>query len=299
MPNFVLFGTAKAGTTSVYKYLEQHPDIYMSSAKEPGFFAFEGEKPIFNGRGAQKWVDRSIVTDLESYQALFTGYAGQKAIGEASPYYIYYPLAAERMHHYVPDIKLIAILRNPVDRAFSNYLMTIRDRAEPLKDFQAALAAELDRIKDNWGPKWHYKNQGFYYQQLQPYYEKFDPKQIKIYLYEDFIAKPIELVQNSFEFLEVDPTFVPNMEEKYNVSQIPRNQALHKFLNKPNRIKSLIKPFLPLKFRQNLQQQAKQKILFKPELKPSIRSQLIREYREDILKLQDLIQQDLSLWLKC
>ncbi len=89
MPNFILFGAAKAGTTSVYKYLEQHPDIFMSSFKEPGFFAFEGEKPVLNGPGAQKWVDRWVVTDLEAYQQLFSEYNGQKAIGEASPYYIY------------------------------------------------------------------------------------------------------------------------------------------------------------------------------------------------------------------
>jgi hypothetical protein len=298
LPNFVIFGAAKAGTTSLYKYVEQHPDVYMSSFKEPGFFAFEGEKPTFNGPGAQQWVDRWVVTDLSSYQSLFDDYQGQKAIGEASPYYLYYSRAAERIHHYVPDMKLIAILRNPVDRAFSNYAWAVRDRAESIMDFAEALQLEESRIKDNWGPKWHYKLKGFYFAQLQPYFAKFQPEQIKICLYENFVADPIAIVQDIFAFLDLDATFVPDMSKKHNISQIPRNQMWHQFLDKPNPIKSLIKPFLPQQFRQNLKQNAKQKNLFKPELEPTIRYQLIAEYREDILKLQDLIQQDLSLWLK-
>lgn len=297
MPNFLVFGAAKSGTTSIYKYLEQHPDVFMSSFKEPGFFAFEGERPILNGPGAQKWVDRWVVTDLESYQQLFADYNGQKAIGEASPYYIYYEKTAATIYKHVPDIKLIAILRNPADRAFSNYVWAVRDRAESITNFQDAIAAEEKRIKENWGPKWHYKNQGFYYQQLQPYYELFKREQIKIYLYENFVKQPVAVMQDIFDFLEIDDSFIPNMSRKHNTSRIPKNKFWHKFLDRPNPVKSLIKPLLPLDFRQNLKQNAKEKNLFKPKLTPELRQQLIAEYREDINKLQDLIRQDLSRWL--
>jgi hypothetical protein len=298
MPNFVIFGAAKAGTTSLYKYLEQHPDVYMSSFKEPGFFAFEGEKPIFNGPGAQKWVDRWIVTDLKSYQALFATYSGEKAVGEASPYYLYYGRSAERMRKYVPNIKLIAILRDPVERAFSNYVWAVRDRAESITDFGDALAVEEQRIKDNWSIKWHYKNQGFYYRQLKYYFEVFKKEQFKIYLYENFVVNPIEIMQDIFRFLEVDDKFVTDMSNKHNTSRIPHNRAWHHFLEKPNTIKAIVKPFLPFKFRQNLKQYAQEKNLFKPKLDPEIRKHLLAEYREDILNLQDLIEQDLSKWLE-
>lgn len=297
MPNFLVFGAAKSGTTSIYKYLEQHPDVFMSSFKEPGFFAFEGETPTLNGPGAQKWVDKWVVTDLESYQKLFANYQGEKAIGEASPYYIYYQKTAATIHQHVPEMKLIAILRNPVDRAFSNYVWAVRDRAENLTDFQDALAAEDDRIKENWGPKWHYKNQGFYYRQLKPYYELFALEQIKIYLYENFVAEPVAVMQDIFQFLGIDHDFTPDMSRKHNTSLIPRNKSWHQFLDKPNPIKSIIKPLLPLKFRQNLKQDAKEKNLFKPSLSPQLRQQLMTEYREDILKLQELTQQDFSNWL--
>ncbi|MGK7947666.1 MAG: sulfotransferase [Xenococcaceae cyanobacterium] len=297
MPNFLVFGAAKSGTTSIYKYLEQHPDVFMSSFKEPGFFAFEGETPTLNGPGAQKWVDKWVVTDLESYQKLFTDYNGEKAIGEASPYYIYYPKSAATIYKHVPNIKLIAILRNPVDRAFSNYVWAVRDRAESITDFQDALAAEENRIKENWGPKWHYKNQGFYYRQLKPYYELFKKEQIKIYLYENFVKQPVAVMQDIFDFLEIDDSFVPDMSRKHNTSRIPKNKFWHQFLDKPNPFKSIIKPLLPLDFRQNLKQNAKEKNLFKPTITSGIRQQLIAEYREDISKLQDLIGQDLSKWL--
>ena len=299
MPNFILFGAAKAGTTSVYKYLEQHPDVFMSSFKEPGFFAFEGEKPRLNGPGAQKWVDRWVVTDLAAYQQLFAEYEGQTAIGEASPYYLYYyEKTPQRIYHYLPDVRLIAVLRNPVERSFSNYVWAVRDRAESLTNFNDALAAEAARIKDNWGPKWRYKDQGFYYRQLKPYYEIFQPEQIKICLYEDFVANPVAIMQDIFAFLKIDANFIPDMSKKHNTSKIPRNKIWHQFLVKSNPIKSAIKPFLPLKFRQNLKEKAQEKNLFKPTLEPKIRDRLTAEYREDILQLQDLIGRDLSLWLE-
>ena len=297
MPNFLVFGAAKSGTTSVYKYLQQHPDILMSSFKEPGFFAFAGEHPTLNGPGAQKWVDRWVVTELEAYQKLFDNYQGEKAIGDASPYYIYYQKSPYNIKKYVPEMKLIAILREPVQRAFSNYVWAIRDRAEHLTSFAEALAAESERIKDNWGPKWHYKNQGFYYQQLKPYYELFPSEQIKIYLYDDLVSNPVKTMQDIFNFLGVDDSFEPNMKKKHNTSKLPKNKFLHNFLDKPNVIKSAIKPLLPLDFRYNLKQNAKQKNLYKPQLEPQIRQELAAEYRENILLLQDLIQQDLSKWL--
>jgi Sulfotransferase family len=298
MPNFLVFGAAKSGTTSVYKYLQQHPDILMSSFKEPGFFAFEGEHPILNGPGAQKWVDRWVVSDLAAYQELFANYQGEKAIGDASPYYIYYEKTPHTIKKYAPEMKLIAILREPVDRAFSNYVWALRDRAESLTDFAEALAVEESRIKDNWGPKWHYKNQGFYYQQLKPYYDMFPREQIKIYLYDDLVGDSVKVMQDIFTFLEVDANFQPNMSKRHNTSKLTRNQAWQKFLDKPNIFKSAIKPFLSEKFRQNIKQNAKEKNSYKPKLDENLRQELKVEYRDNIVQLQDLIQQDLSLWLE-
>ena len=298
LPNFLIFGVAKAGTTSLYKYIEQHPEVYMSSFKEPGFFAFEGQKLNFKGPGTENRINKWSVTDIDSYKAMFAGVKDQKAIGEATPLYLYYPQACNRIKHYIPDAKLIAMLRDPVERAFSNYVWAVQPGAEPIQNFTEALAAEPERIKNNWGPRWHYKAQGFYYQQLKPYFETFDYQQIKICLYQDFVANPQQVIRDIFKFLEIDDSLEIDLLKKHNVTQIPRNKTWQQFLSKPNPIKSLIKPFVPLKFRQNIKQNAQAKNLYKPKLNPEVRQQLIAEYRTDILQLQDLIGRDLSRWLE-
>jgi len=299
LPNFLILGAAKAGTTSLYKYLEQHPDIYMSSFKEPGFFAFEGEQLNFQGPGTKTRINKWSVTDINTYQEMFAGVTTEKAIGEATPLYLYYPKACDRIKHYIPDAKLIVMLRDPVERAFSNYVWAVQPGAEPITNFTDALAAEPERINHNWGPRWHYKAQGFYYRQLKLYYENFTRQQIKIYLHEDFVANPVAVLQDIFKFLAIDNTFCPDMSKKHNTSQIPRNKTWHKFINQPNLIKSIIKPLLPVDLRQNIKKNAKNNNLYKPQLSPEVRQLLITEYQPDILQLQELIGRDLSKWLEC
>ncbi len=153
MPNFLIIGAAKAGTTALYSYLKQHPQIYMSPEKEPHFFAFEGEQPNFGGTaGKQEWLNRTVITDIETYRKQFQKVSREIAIGEASALYLYIPKAVERINHYIPDVKLITILRNPIERAYSAFLFQIRDELEPITDFAQALEEEKIRINKNWYP---------------------------------------------------------------------------------------------------------------------------------------------------
>ena len=121
MPNFLIIGAMRAGTTSLYHYLKQHPQVYMSPVKEPRFFALEGEKPD-PGRPTDERLMNHSITDIEAYRALFQAVSKETAIGEASPLYLYSPKAPERIRHYIPDAKLIAVLRDPVERAYSHFL---------------------------------------------------------------------------------------------------------------------------------------------------------------------------------
>ena len=172
MPNFLIVGAAKAGTTALYTYLKQHPQVYTTPQKETSFFAFEGEKINFTGPGDNQ-VSEYPITDLATYQQQFQGVNQEKAIGEACPVYLYHPQAARRIHHYVPDVRLIAILRNPIDRAYTNYLHLVREGRETATDFIDALQAEPQRIKDNWLWFWYYTKLGYYAEQLQRYYQLF------------------------------------------------------------------------------------------------------------------------------
>ncbi|NEO98888.1 MAG: sulfotransferase [Symploca sp. SIO2E9] len=298
MPNFLIIGAPKAGTSTIYDYLNQHPQIYMSPEKEPMFFAFKGEKMSFCGPGDDQDVNYYAVTDIETYCNLFKGVSNEIAIGEASTTYLYSQRAPGRIHHHLPNAKLIAILRNPVDRAYSNFLHFVRDCREPLTDFTQALEQEEIRIHNNWGYFWHYRHQGFYYGQLKRYFNTFDQGQIKVYLYEDFTANPLSLLQDIFQFLGIDETFVPDMSIRLNVSGIPKNKALNNFLREPNPIKDAIKLFLPDRLGPRLKAHLHRRNLAKPELSPEVRAEVLQVYREDLLKLQDLIERDLSKWLE-
>ncbi len=152
LPNFLVIGATKSGTTSLYTYLKQHPEVYMPM-KEPNFFALEGREPPFF-RGPEGWKEPSQkrITDLEGYRTLFAGASGEKAMGEVSPLYLYAPQAAYRIRRYVPEAKLVAILRNPVERAYSAYMHLVREDREPL-GFAEALKEEERRIQSNWGPE--------------------------------------------------------------------------------------------------------------------------------------------------
>jgi hypothetical protein len=296
MPNFVVIGAAKSGTTSLYHYLDQHPDVYMSPVKEPNFFALEGEKADFRGPGADERINRWSVTDLDAYRRLFEGASDEKALGEASPLYLYSEKAAERIKHHVPEAKLIVVLRNPADRAYSSFLHVVLNGREPYKDFARALEAEDERIRANWDWVWHYKNMGFYHEQLSRYFEAFGPEQVQVHLYEDLNRDPNGVVRKTYEFLGVDASFVPRDPPRYNVTGVPRSKLLNDLLRKKNPLKSAVRPFLPKKFRRRLLIDMQNRILVKPPFPEDVRGQLVAGFTEDLSKLQELIGRDLSGW---
>lgn len=300
MPNFLIIGAAKSGTTALYHYLKQHPQIYMSPMKEPHFFAFEGQKLEFQGPSSdQEALNRASITDIETYRSQFQGVTNEVAIGEASAMYLYIPEAPERIHHYIPEAKLIAILRNPAERAYSAFSFLIREGREPLTDFAQALQAEERRIRQNWVPLYYYQQLGFYYAQMKRYFDLFNRDQIRVYLYEDLSTNSASMLPDIFQFLGVDDTFTPDLTSRYNKSGIPRNKALNTFLRTQYPIKSIFKPLLPEALRRRLVVSFQNLNLEKPPSLPSkLRRQLIEMYREDILKLQDLTQQDLTKWLE-
>jgi hypothetical protein len=294
MPNFFLIGAMKAGTTSIYHYLGEHPEIFMSALKEPRFFAFDG-RVSYSGPGDDEFIP---VMSLEAYSSLFDGVCDEKAIGEASTVYLYSPIAAACIRGRLPHARIVAVLRDPVDRAYSNYAYMVRRGYEPLGDFWAAAQAEKERIHKNWQPVWHYVNHGFYYGQIKRYLDVFPAPQIKVCLYDDLVADPVKFVQGIFCFLQVNETFVPDVSRRYNEGRIPRNRTLHQVLVKPNPVKSLFKLLVAQKLRRRLEIILREKNLQAPSpLSAELRARLRKLYREDILQLQNLIRRDLSCWL--
>lgn len=296
MPTFLVIGAAKGGTTALHRYLSQHPEIYMSERKELRFFPFENQKPDHRGPGDLADL-ASMGMSIEEYRAFFADGASYAVRGESSPLYLYAPRSAERIKHYIPEVKLIAVLRQPADRAHSHYMMLRMDGLETL-DFAEALAAEDQRVADKWGHRWHYRRRGFYAEQLRRYFNLFKREQIKICLYEDYVDDPVGFIQDLFRFLNVDDTFIPDMSVRHNESRVPRNKSLQTYLLEPRRAKNIIKQFVPGKLSRRIGDRLRRSNLTKPPLPDKIRRQLTEIYRDDILELQEMIGRDLSHWLK-
>ncbi|MDJ1183165.1 sulfotransferase family protein [Roseofilum casamattae] len=305
LPNFLIIGAPKAGTTSLYRYLNSHPQIFLPEKKEPHFFSFEGRSQGFNGPGQEKFMQKRVTTWAD-YCRLFSTVNDEIAIGEASTSYLYVPEAADRIQHYLPDVKLIAMLRQPVDRAFSNYMHHYRNGGEIILDFAEAFYAEEQRMADGWSPFWQYKSIGLYARHLQRYFDRFDREQIRVYWYDDFTADPIGVVKDIFSFLNVGDRYLPDTSKRYNVSYVkkePRSKTIHNLLNRDNVLRSTVKRLLPQQLRQRTrnflmkQNTAELDKPYQARLSPSIRQSLTQDYHQDILNLQDLLSKDLSAWL--
>lgn len=299
LPNFLIIGAAKSGTSSLYMYLEQHPEIFMSPIKEPHFFSFDSVSSITSGPG-----DTIIqaITNLDDYKHLFDNVTTEKAIGEASTSYLYRPEAAKRIYDMIPDINLIAILRHPAERAFSAYMHVVRDQREVAKNFEQALAMETIRKQANWDPIWHFTNVGFYYDQLTRYYKLFPKDQIKIFLYDELANNPTSLLHNIFEFLDVDANFNIDTSIKINVSGEQRNEFINflskALFNKPNPIRWISRQVIPKFWRYKVTNWIRNRNLIKQQIPYQQRKELIKLYRKDILQLEGLINKDLSHWLE-
>jgi hypothetical protein len=300
LPNFLIIGASKSGTSSLYNYLWQHRDVYMSAVKEPGFFAFAGQQLCFQGPGDAP-TNQIGVTERAAYEALFAGVTTEKAIGEGSTLYLYHPDAPGRIRATIPDARLIAILRNPADRAFSSFQYTTRDSREPLTSFAEALAAEPERIAANWSHIWHYRQVGYYAHQLQRYFDCFPKEQIVVYTYDEFSAEPQRVLTGLFRFLDVDPSFKSDVSLRYNVSGPARLKWLQQFLIKPHPLKEPLKRFLPVYTRRRLVNRALAANVRTEErmvLDTAERRKLLEGYRNDIRQLETLIEKDLSHWLE-
>ena len=298
LPNFLIIGAAKSGTSSLYMFLMQHPEIYMSPTKEPHFFSFDNESKMTQGPGDPI---HEAITDFDAYQAQFDGVTNEKAIGEASTSYLYRPEAPGRIHAILPDVKLIAILRDPADRAFSAYMHVVRDKRETAKNFAEALSLEETRKAAGWEPIWHFTSVGHYYEQLQRYYELFTPEQIRVYLFEDLINNHAESLANIYDFLGVDPGFVPGSLMRYNASGHVRSETVAEesawLFSNPNLIRWASHKVLPHNWRMKFATWVRFKNLKRPEIPGEIRKQLIDQFRDEIHQLEGLINRDLSNWL--
>ena len=290
LPNFVVIGAAKAGTTALYWYLAEHPAVFMSPVKETNYFAFgRGES------GELLYGDPELhyfpVTSLPDYEALFAEAGDATAIGEASPIYLECPQAASRIRALLPQARLICGLRQPVDRAYSDYQMYLRARGQrfdPMRDLTAASA---------WArPDSHWMRIGRYYDQLLRYFEAFPRTQIHVFLFDDFKRNPERVVQDIYGFLGVDPAFVPDFATPHNVGGMPASRLVEGLLT--NRVlRSAVEPWIPKRAASWVRRLRTKNMRQAPPLPAALRQELTQHFRADIAHTSELIGRSLDLWL--
>ena len=296
-PDFLVIGSAKAGTTSLYRYLKSHPQIYLSRMKEPKYFAFPDTRPVL--RGPDHRIP--VIWKTADYRRLFEARTMETVAGEMSTVYLCSECSPGAIRKLIPNAKLIAILRNPAERAYSHFCHNRRDGQEPLADFAAALDAEEKRIAQGWWVRYHYRHRGYYARQLRPYLELFPRRQMLILLYDDLVADCQEFLKKICSFLGIDENYIFDTAERQNVTVgIPRTFVLRRILRWVGPAKHRILRAVPPKLMATLYP-ALSKLIWapKPEFRPAVRAQLVSEFKPDILELQKIIGRDLSAWLRC
>ncbi len=297
-PDFLVIGAARSATTALCDSLAQHPDVFMCVPKEPHFFAMQGRRPDFRGPGDEAMINSRTVFRPDDYLSLFDGCADSHVAGEGSVSSLYYGRAAQRIRSHVPRARLICILRDPSERAWSAF-QYMRSRCyEPLDDCREALRDEPRRIRENWHHIWHYREMGFYHRQLSVYFELFDREQILVLMFDDFRQDHDEVLARCFRHLGVNHTYQAVNRPSGVVSGEPKRRRLGKLLARQNPIKDIMRPLVPRSLRQAVWRRIARANLRKKPIPADVRAELAAGYRTDILRLQELLDRDLSSWLE-
>jgi len=243
LPNLFVIGAPKCGTTSLHRYLAQHPRISMSALKEPKYFLTEGARPHHRGPGDER-ACRNYVVDRGAYEALFTYPPGPGAYaGESTPYYLWDGAAAVRIRSLVPEARLVAVLREPTLRAYSNWA-DLREQGREKLDFASAVAAEEERRRLDWEPFWLYRELGLYGEQLTRLFTVFPREQVLVLLAEDLSEAPDRGVDEVCAFLGLDPLPAPLEDERLNQTMYRpvnrKSRALERLLEHGQRARPLV-----------------------------------------------------------
>ncbi|HMM88271.1 sulfotransferase family protein [Bradyrhizobium sp.] len=250
LPNFLIVGAARSGTTTVYSHLKDHPDVYLPVNKrpEPHFFFKSAEY----AQGLGYYEER-----------FFSAWRGQRAVGEASTSYLFGPDVPRRIRGSLPDARFICILRDPVERAFSNYWHTVKSGLETLS-FDDAIVREAERKNEIAGTAlgelapFAYAERGLYHLQLSRWLEEFDRSQLKIVIFDDFVADPGGTLREIASFLDISPDGLPNRAVEVENRSVPEDQRML----------------------------------------PATREMLLETFSEDVTALGRLLGRDLGHWLR-
>jgi hypothetical protein len=290
LPNFIVIGTAKGGTTALYWYLAEHPEVFMSPVKETNFFAWN-----LDDQGRLRYGDPDVhrfpVKTMEEYEGLFADAGAALAIGEASPLYLEAPETAARIRATLPDARIVCTLRHPVDRAYSDYLMYIRRRGrafDPARDLSPS--APWARPDSRW------MQVSRYHRQLARYYEAFPRERIHVLLFDDIRKNAAAATQGVYRFLGVRDDFAPDTETPHAAGGVPASHLLEGLLTR-SPISVALKRWVPTGAANWVRRLRGRTLRKAPALPAALRQELTSHFRDDIRGTSALIGRSLEHWL--
>jgi hypothetical protein len=311
-PNFFIVGAPKAGTTSLYHYLDQHPDIYMSPMKEPCFFSSETRSENFEAsrrtfaieleestseylRGSMDTkVFGGIVREWPDYLRLFSKSTTQRALGEASVNYLWSKTAPGNIASRIPQARIIIVLRSPAERAFSQYLHCVSGGvvAQPFREYVRACLRYQGEELGIYRP---FLEMGFYAEQVQRYLAHFPREQVGIWFYEETIPRQREFLSEVLKFLDVDSSHSLDTTKRYNEPLIARLIKPTQWLRRTG-VWATAKRLTPKRLYPVMR-----RTIFKPTGSVSMtqedRALILDFYRNDIHRLEEILGRKLNAWL--
>lgn len=296
-PNFIIVGAPRSGTTAMCEYLKMHPEIFMSTPKEPYFFGSDLTWRV-SGRPPSK----------EQYLALFSKAGNTIRAGEASVLYLYSKKAAIEIKAFSPSAQIVVMLRNPVDMMYSMHSQLLYSFNEDIVDFEEALKAEKDRKSGLHIPLHCICPQYLYYkdiarctEQINRYFNVFGQKNVHIIIFDDFKKETAQIYRECLRFLRVNDKFKPTSFQVINPNKKVRSKVLYNFLHYPPQIIRLSKYLFSKSLRQKLLVRFRKlntKNISRTPMDPKLRNYLQEEFKPEVEKLSELLNRDLTDWIK-
>ncbi len=278
-PGLFLVGAAKAGTTSLHRYLSQHPDVFMSDLKEPHFFSCVPSDP----RGLVR-----MVRSEPEYLAMFEAAGGSRVRGESSTSYLWDAAAAGRIHESVPDARIVILLRDPIDRAYSHYLMDVREGLES-GSFEEVVRRDWESPRKGWGVSHLYVELGLYAESVERFRTTFGAERTLVLMFEDLVADPRSVLAHVAAFLDLDPAGMAtvDLEVVHNPYAAPRTRLAAEILGS-RRFTSLRRRLAP-GFRKFVRHQLLLARRDKPAIEPETERFLISLFEKDVQRLERVL----------
>jgi hypothetical protein len=300
LPDFLVIGAPKAGTTALHVALAGHPGLYLSVIKEPKFFLSDGPPPATGGPG-DALTYREHVWRRPDYEALFDPAPPGTLRGESTPLYLYDRAAMDRIRQAIPGAKLIVIVRDPVERAHSNWTHLWSAGLEPVGDFVRACGEEERRIAAGWASFWHYLGLGRYGEQLQYLYTLFPREQVLVIRYRLLVDEPARTLDRICAFLGVAQGVLGQI-PRQNVTSHPEATLAHRAVSlaqragsaAASRIPGLTGATLTGPLERYLQRHSRER----QPLSWEQRRELLPRFEADIKLLEDVLGEDFRDWLR-